>query len=183
MIARPEQPEDRINRGHARSKNVGGVAAFEFGESFFERLAVGMIGPRVVVALAVFAELFLDVGRGLINWRDDGASGGIGLLPDVNGVGGKTHSKKLPFLSPARCAAALKPADEQSTSPTSDAMLDSLCGTDAESAPHTGAAWMLPSSGSHTVQTSYSRAGVTSIHCEKIGAAPNFPTTMRKDRS
>jgi hypothetical protein len=48
-----------------------------------------MIGARVVVAF-IFPQRFVDVGRSLIDGRNDSACGGIRLLPDVYGVCGIT---------------------------------------------------------------------------------------------
>src|SRR5258708_12924633 len=53
-----------------------------------------MIGARVVEAL-VFSKFLLNVGRSLVDGEDDSAGGGIGLLPDVDGIGGKTHNYDL----------------------------------------------------------------------------------------
>jgi len=53
-----------------------------------------MVRSRVIVSF-VFPQLFIDVRGRLIDGRDDGPSGGIGLLPDMNGVGGKTHCALL----------------------------------------------------------------------------------------
>src|SRR5260370_25691469 len=53
-----------------------------------------MIGARVVQALG-FSEFLLNVGRSLVDGEDDSAGGGIGLLPGVDGIGGKTHNYDL----------------------------------------------------------------------------------------
>src|SRR6267143_1058803 len=94
VIARAQKPEDRVDSRHARRENVGAVAAFQLGDRAFQRFAVRVIGSRVIVAF-VFAQLFVDVRRGLIDGRDDGPGGGIGFLAHMNGVGGKTHSALL----------------------------------------------------------------------------------------
>jgi hypothetical protein len=67
------------------------VAAFELGDSFFESFAVGMIGARVVKATFGFAQLLVDVRGSLVDGQNDSASGWIGLLAHVNGVGGESH--------------------------------------------------------------------------------------------
>jgi len=56
-----------------------------------------VIGSRVIVAF-VFAQLFVDVRRGLIDGRDDGPVAGSGP-GHMNGVGGKTIVLSLRFLS------------------------------------------------------------------------------------
>ena len=94
MVPRSQKPEHGINSRHAGRENVGAVAAFELGHRALQGFAVRVIRSRVVVPF-VFAELFVHVRRGLINRRDDCPGGGIGLLPDVNGVGGKTHDLLL----------------------------------------------------------------------------------------
>ena len=94
MIAGAQKPEDCVDSRHAGRENVGAVPAFQLGNGAFQGFAVGMIRSRVIVAL-VLAQLFIDVRGSLIDGRDDGPSGGIGFLPDVNGVGGKTHCALL----------------------------------------------------------------------------------------
>ncbi len=66
------------------------MATLELGYGTLERFAIGMIRPRIVVPF-VLAELFVDVGGGLIDRRNNGAGRRIRFLPDMNGVGGKTH--------------------------------------------------------------------------------------------
>src|SRR5216684_2643349 len=94
MIAGAEETENGVNGGHSRSENVSALPAFEFSDGALESFAIGMIGARVVVAF-VLAQFGLHVGGGLIDRRNDGAGGGIRLLPDVNRVGGKTHGGLL----------------------------------------------------------------------------------------
>src|SRR6266571_1464337 len=53
-----------------------------------------MIGTRVVEPF-VFAKFLLDVGGGLVDGKNDGAGGGVGLLPDVDSIGGETHNYNL----------------------------------------------------------------------------------------
>ncbi len=110
VIARAQEPEDRVDSRHAGRENVGAVAAFQLGDRAFERFAVRVIGSRVIVAF-VFAQLFVDVRRGLIDGRYDGPGGGIGFLAHMNGVGGKTHSPLLaiPVLNVKQSARDLAP--------------------------------------------------------------------------
>src|SRR5579863_4331117 len=90
VIAGSQETKDRVDAGHARRKDVCGLAAFKLGYSAFERFAVGMIGARVVVTF-VFAELGLHVCGSLVDRSDNGAGGGIRLLADVNSIRSKTH--------------------------------------------------------------------------------------------
>src|SRR5690349_8207422 len=70
------------------------MAALELGQSFFQCFAVRMIGAGVVVAF-IFAELFLHISGGLVDWGDNGPGGRIRLLADVNGVCSETHGNLL----------------------------------------------------------------------------------------
>ncbi len=60
VIARTKQAEDSVNGGHAGSKYIGALTAFQFGDGALQSFAIRMIGSRVVVAF-VFAELGLDI--------------------------------------------------------------------------------------------------------------------------
>src|SRR4029077_14960662 len=90
VIAGTQKTEYSVNRSHAGGKYIGTLAAFQFGDGAFESFAIGMIGARVVVAF-VFAEFGLDIGRSLVDRRDDGAGSGIRFLSHMNRVGGETH--------------------------------------------------------------------------------------------
>ncbi len=72
---------------------------FQLGNRAIEGFEVWMVCARVIVAF-VFSKFFVDVRGGLIDWCDDGPGGGIGFLPDMNGVGGKTHSALLAIPVP-----------------------------------------------------------------------------------
>src|SRR5579863_7881943 len=148
-----------------------------------------MIGASVVVTLPVFAELFLNVGGSLVDRRDDGSSGGIGLLPDMNRIGGKTHNDNLLCLT--RLAGTSAKNSVGTDSPTSDAILDSLCGTETESGPTRARLGSFRRA--EAIQFKQVTGGAQSrqfdaqeIPCPH-GAGdltgPEFPTTMRKDRS
>jgi hypothetical protein len=96
VIAGAQETEDGVNRGHAGSEDVGLRAAFEARHGALERLAIGMLGARVVEAF-VFAEGGLHVRGSLVDGRNDGAGGWIRLLSDVDGIGGETHGSSLKF--------------------------------------------------------------------------------------
>src|SRR6266566_2119231 len=61
---------------------MAGVAALDRGEVPLDREPRRILRPAVFVAL-VLAELVLDVGRRLVDRRDDGAGRGIGFLSGV----------------------------------------------------------------------------------------------------
>ena len=82
MIARLQQRGDRADGGHARGEREARLAAFDGREVALERHPRRVLRAAVLEAL-VLAELFLDVGRRLVDRRDDGARGGIGFLPGV----------------------------------------------------------------------------------------------------
>ncbi len=94
MVARAQQAKDRVNSRHAGRKNISAVAAFQLGNGAFESFAVRVIGARVIVPF-VLAQFLIDVRGGLIDRCDDGSGGGIGLLPDMNGVCSETHCALL----------------------------------------------------------------------------------------
>ncbi len=98
MIAGAEQPEDRVDSRHPGRKHIGAVAAFQLGHRAFQCFTIWVIRPRVIVAF-VLPQFFVDIGGGLIDGRDDGSRGGVGLLPDMDGVGGKTHCALLAMLA------------------------------------------------------------------------------------
>jgi len=85
MVARAQQAKDRVNSRHAGRKNISAVAAFQLGNGAFKSFAVRVISARVIVPF-VLAQFLIDVRGGLIDRCDDGSGGGIGLLPDMNGV-------------------------------------------------------------------------------------------------
>ena len=91
MIAGTQEAKHGVDACHSGGKSVSCRAAFEFGESAFERFAIRMIGARVIVAVSIFSELGLHVGGRLVDRSDDGACGRIRLLTDVDGVCSETH--------------------------------------------------------------------------------------------
>ena len=98
VIARTQEAKHGVDRGHSRGENVGRLPAFQTRHAALQRLAVRVVGARVVVAL-VLAQRLVHVGRGLIDRRDDGAGGRVRLLPDVNRIRGKSHSVSSKYLS------------------------------------------------------------------------------------
>ncbi len=70
VVAGAQETEHRIDGRHSRREDERRVTAFKFCDSPFEGPPVGMRRSRVVVAF-VLPELFLNVGRSLIDWRDD----------------------------------------------------------------------------------------------------------------
>ena len=90
MVARTQQPEHGVDRGHSRSKDVGRLAAFQTGHAALQRTPIGVGRARVVVAF-IFAQRILHVRGGLKYGRDDSARRRFRLLADVDRVGGESH--------------------------------------------------------------------------------------------
>src|ERR671932_1366854 len=88
VVARVEQMQQRVFRGHAARKGQPEAATVERGETGLERGAGRIGGARVVVAL-VDSDFGLRVRAGLVDRHDDRACGRVRVLPDVNGAGGK----------------------------------------------------------------------------------------------
>src|SRR5580704_9179014 len=70
------------------------MSALQLRQRAFQRFAVGMIRPRIVVTF-VLPQFFVYVRRGLIDGRDNRSRCGIRLLSHMNGVGGKSHRNLL----------------------------------------------------------------------------------------
>src|SRR5262249_13804581 len=66
---------------------------------FLERPTGGIRNPRVVVAL-VDADLFLDVGDGLVDRRDRSARGRVGVLAGMDRTRLELHARSLASSEP-----------------------------------------------------------------------------------
>src|SRR5215207_4442241 len=66
-------------------------AALERGHAFFQGRSGGVRRTRVLVAATWRADAVLDIGRGGIDGRHDGAERRIGFLPGVDCSGGETR--------------------------------------------------------------------------------------------
>ncbi len=90
VVARLEARGDGADGGHAGGKREAGAPGLEGGDVGLERRARRVLRARVFVAL-VLAERILDVGRRLVDRRDDGAGGRVGLLPGVDAERGEVR--------------------------------------------------------------------------------------------
>ena len=86
VVAGLEPGEDSVDGGHARGEGEAGHAGFDGREVALERHSRRILRAAVLVAL-VLAQALLDVGGGLVNRRDDGARGWVGLLAGMNADG------------------------------------------------------------------------------------------------
>ena len=77
---------------HARRKRESFLARLDGGEVSLERHPRRVLRPGVFIAL-VAAERLLDVRRGLIDRRDDGARRRVGLLAGVEADGTETRAR------------------------------------------------------------------------------------------
>src|SRR5438105_10939893 len=73
------------------------MSSFQLRHRTFQRFAIRMTGPRVVVTL-VLSQFFIHVSGCLIDGRDDCSRRGIRLLAHMNGIRGKAHVALLAFL-------------------------------------------------------------------------------------
>ena len=89
MVAALQHRRDGADGGHAGRERERRLPAFDRREIALERRARRILRARVLEAL-VLAELLLDVGRGLIDRRDDGAGRRIGLLAGVEADRGES---------------------------------------------------------------------------------------------
>ncbi len=69
----------------ARREGKPALAALQGGQALFERLASGVAGPAVFVALAGSADRVLQIGCGGKDGRHDGTCERFGILAGVNG--------------------------------------------------------------------------------------------------
>ena len=90
VVAGLEARGDGADGGHARGKREAGAARLQRGDVGLERGARRVLRARVFVAL-VLAERVLDVGRGLVDRRDDGAGRRVGLLAGVDAERGEAR--------------------------------------------------------------------------------------------
>src|SRR5437868_13143957 len=72
------------------------MSSFQLRHRTFQRFAIRMTGPRVVVTL-VLSQFFIHVSGCLIDGRDDCSRRGIRLLAHMNGIRGKAHVALLAF--------------------------------------------------------------------------------------
>jgi hypothetical protein len=88
VIACPEQQHDRGDAAHAGAEREAVAAALEGGYVALQRLARGVLAPRVLVSL-VLAQSILHICGRLVDRRHDGAGEGLGALARMDGAGRK----------------------------------------------------------------------------------------------
>jgi hypothetical protein len=91
VVAGLQHRGNRADGRHARREGEARLAGFDGREVAFERHARRILRAAVLVAL-VLAELFLHVGRRLVDRSDDGAGGGVGFLAGVEADGAETRT-------------------------------------------------------------------------------------------
>ena len=100
-LSRVDEMHERRRRAEPRRERDAVVGVLERGERLLERGAGRVRDARVVVAL-VLADGVLDVGRRLVDRRDDRAGRRIRLLPLVDRAGLEVHARKSTNARPAR---------------------------------------------------------------------------------
>ena len=93
VLARFDEPQRRINRGHPGSEGVTELRAFERSDVAFQREARRVLCPRILETF-MLAESFLRVSRSLIDRDGDRARRRVGLLSGMNGCCGETHNNQ-----------------------------------------------------------------------------------------
>ena len=91
VVARLEHRRDRADRGHARGEGEPFLAGLDRCEVALERHPRRVLRPGILVAL-VFTQRLLDVGRGLVDRRDDRTGRGVRLLAGVEANGAETRA-------------------------------------------------------------------------------------------
>jgi hypothetical protein len=100
VIAGLQHGRDGADRRHPRRERIGGLAVLDCGDVTLERRARRVLRPRVLVAL-VAAELFLNVGRRLVDRHDDRPRRRVGILAGVDadcrepGAIGQLHAESF----------------------------------------------------------------------------------------
>ena len=107
MIAAVEELQRRRRRRHARGEGIAGGPALQIGDAALIGVAGRVLAAGILIAL-VLARALLDIGRGGVDRRHDGAGRGIGRLAGMDGAGGEAAAVALFHDSPCGPQAMLR---------------------------------------------------------------------------
>ena len=91
VVAGFESLDEGGGYGESGGEAEGLFAAFERGEAFFERMAVGVVLARVAVAARIFAVGAAFEGGGKVDGRGHCSGGRVDMAPRVDGPGLNLH--------------------------------------------------------------------------------------------
>ena len=91
VVAGFESLDEGGGYGESGGETEGLFAAFEGGETFLERMAVGIVLARVAVPARIFAVGSAFEGGGKVDGRGHCSGGGVDMAPRVDGPGLNLH--------------------------------------------------------------------------------------------